>query len=314
MSQLTQPKRYGHPGADGAPGRDDAGAGPAMGNDRGVDSPAPTDPGGLRGARHGDFDAAALAAGRAGRTVAVCVPARNEAATVGAIVAEVGRALTRAGGGVDLVDDVVVVDDGSSDATAALARGAGARVVTARTAGGGKGEAMAVAVAETDAEVLVFLDADVTNFAPHFVTGLLGPLLGAAPGAPEVALVKGYYDRPLHGVRGEGGRVTELVARPVIDLLFPHLSGIRQPLAGETAVPRTVVDKTGLAPGYGVELGLLIDVAEHFGVEQVVQVDLGVRVHRNRPLAELRPQATDVLGTALRRAGALPPDRERRRP
>jgi len=277
-----------------------------MGNDRGVHPPAATDGVGPRLAHHRDFDAAALAAARAGRTVAVCVPARNEATTVGAIVAGVRRALTRHGGGVDLVDEVIVVDDGSSDDTAALARGAGARVVPARTAGGGKGEAMAVAVAESDAEVLVFLDADVTNFGPHFVSGLLGPLLGAAPGPPDVALVKGYYDRPFHGVPGEGGRVTELVARPVIDLLFPQLSGVRQPLAGETAVPRAVLDKTGLAPGYGVELGLLVDVAEHFGVGQVVEVDLGTRVHRNRPLAELRPQATDVLATALGRAGVLP--------
>jgi glucosyl-3-phosphoglycerate synthase len=93
------------------------------------------------------------------------------------------------------------------------------------------------------------------------------------------------------------------VARPVIDLLFPQLSAVRQPLTGETAVPRTVLDKTGLAPGYGVELALLIDVAEQFGVGHVAQVDLGVRIHRNRPLAELRPQATDVLEAALSRAG-----------
>ena len=164
-------------------------------------------------------------------------------------------------------------------------------------------------VEESDAELLVFLDADVTNFGPHFVTGLLGPLLtDPGPHQPDVALVKGFYERPLHGEPAGGGRVTELVARPVIDLLFPHLSGVRQPLAGETAAPRTVLDKTGLAPGYGVELGLLIDVAERFGVEQVVQVDLGVRVHRNRPLSELRPQATDVLRAALGRAPVHPID------
>jgi glucosyl-3-phosphoglycerate synthase len=122
-----------------------------------------------------------------------------------------------------------------------------------------------------------------------------------------VALVKGFYDRPLHGQPTGGGRVTELVARPVIDLLFPILAGVRQPLAGETAVPRTVVDKTGLAPGYGVELGLLVDVAEHFGADHVAQVDLGVRVHRNRPLGELRAHATDVLRAAFERAGVTPP-------
>ncbi len=284
-------------------------AGPPMGDDRSVGS----GPDAARGAavrrfHHRDFAAPALVAARAGRRVAVCLPARDEAATVGRIVTSVRDALTRAGGGADLVDDIVVVDDGSVDDTAGVARRAGARVVAARTVGGGKGQAMAVALEETDAELLVFLDADVRNFGPHYVTGLVGPLLeDPGPGRPDVALVKGFYERPLHGEESGGGRVTELVARPVIDLLFPHLSGVRQPLAGETAAPRTVLDKTGLAPGYGVELALLVDVAERFGVEQVAQVDLGVRIHRNRPLAELRPQATDVLGAALRRAGTTPP-------
>jgi len=282
-----------------------------MGDDRWVGSEPDAAPGAaLRCFDHRDFEVPALVAARAGRRVAVCLPARNEAATVGTIVTSVCASLTRRGGGADLVDDIVVVDDGSLDDTAAVARRAGARVVPARTTGGGKGQAMMVALDETDAELVVFLDADVRNFGPHYVTGLLGPLLeNPGPGRPDVALVKGFYERPLHGEKGAGGRVTELVARPVIDLLFPHLSGVRQPLAGETAAPRTVLDKTGLAPGYGVELALLVDVAERFGVEQVAQVDLGVRIHRNRPLAELRPQATDVLGAALRRAGVIPPRR-----
>ena len=268
-----------------------------------MDSPDAGGPARLRSAPHGRFDPHALVAARAGRRVAVCIPARDEAPTVGAVVGGVRHALTAAGGGLDLVDDVVVVDDGSTDGTGGVARRAGARVVRVDP-GRGKGEAMARALQETDAELLVFLDADVTNFGPHFVTGLLGPLLTEpGPNEPDVALVKGFYERPLGGEPGGGGRVTELVARPVIDLLFPHLAGVRQPLAGETAAPRTVLDKTGFSPGYGVELGLLIDVAEHFGVEQVVQVDLGVRVHRNRPLTELRPQATDVLSAALARRG-----------
>jgi glucosyl-3-phosphoglycerate synthase len=276
-----------------------------MGDDRRVGSrPGQARPAALRSFHHRDFDVAALVAARAGRRVAVCLPARNEAATLGPIVSTVRAVLTESGGGADLVDDIVVVDDWSHDDTAAVARRAGARVIAARTEGGGKGQAMAVALDVTDAEILVFLDADVQNFEAHYVTALVGPLLAdPGPGRPDVALVKGFYERPLHGERGAGGRVTELVARPVIDLLFPQLGGVRQPLAGETAAPRTVLDKTGLAPGYGVELALLIDVAQHFGVEQVAQVDLGVRIHRNRPLSELRPQATDVLGAALRRAG-----------
>jgi len=280
-------------------------AGPGMGDDRSVGSrPGEARPAALRSFHHGDFEVTTLVAARAGRRVAVCIPARNEARTVGPIVSRVRESLTRDAGGADLVDDIVVIDDGSHDDTAAVASRAGARVIAASTVGGGKGQAMARALDETDAELLVFLDADVENFAAHYVTGLLGPLLlESGPASPDVALVKGFYERPLHGEKGAGGRVTELVARPVIDLLFPHLSAVRQPLAGETAAPRTVLEKTGLAPGYGVELALLIDVAEQFGVEQVTQVDLGVRVHRNRPLTELRPQATDVLGAALRRAG-----------
>ena len=129
------------------------------------------------------------------------------------------------------------------------------------------------------------------------MTGLLGPLLTTE----HVALVKGFYTRPLHGDPTGGGRVTELVARPVLELLFPELSWVRQPLAGETAAHRWVFEKLGFAPGYGVELGLLIDVAQSLGPERLAQVDLGERIHRNRPLDELRPQAVDVLRAALER-------------
>jgi glucosyl-3-phosphoglycerate synthase len=252
----------------------------------------------IRSFHHGDFDAAGLAAARRGRRVTVCLPARDEAATVGPIVTCISTGLTAAGGGVDLVDEVVVVDDGSRDDTAAVAAGAGARVVPSGAAGGGKGQAMAVGLAETSGDLVVFLDADVENFSARFVVGLLGPLLTGE----DVTLVKGCYERPLHGRPGEGGRVTELVARPLLDLLFPELGGIRQPLAGETAAPRAVLEKIELAPGYGVELGLLVDIAEELGAERVAQVDLGTRIHRNRSLAELRDQARDVLQAALRRA------------
>ena len=127
---------------------------------------------------------------------------------------------------------------------------------------------------------------------------MLGPLLFF----DDIALVKGFYTRPLHGDPTGGGRVTELVARPVLELLFPELSDVRQPLAGETAAHRWVFEKVGFADGYGVEIGLLIDVAQLLGAGVLAQVDLGVRIHRNRPLHELRPQATDVLRAALARA------------
>jgi glucosyl-3-phosphoglycerate synthase len=241
-----------------------------------------------------------LAESKGDRRISVCIPARNEAATVGPIVHSIVSTLTGRPGGVPLVDEVVVVDDGSTDRTAEMAEQAGARVVTAHSPAGGKGQAMRSAIDATDGDLIVFADADVTNFGPHFVTGLLRPLLAEG----SVTLVKGFYQRPLHGTPDGGGRVTELMARPVIDLLFPHLSSIEQPLAGETAAPRWVLEKCELADGYAVELALLIDVASMFGVETIAQVDLGVRVHRNRPLTELRPQATDILRAALTRAPA----------
>jgi glucosyl-3-phosphoglycerate synthase len=248
--------------------------------------------------------ASALADLKGDRTIAVCIPARNEAATVGPIVDSIVSTLTGRSGGVSLVDDVVVVDDGSDDGTADLARRAGARVIRSEVPTGGKGQAMGSALIATDADLIAFVDADITNFGSHFVTGLLEPLLTD----DSVALVKGYYRRPLHGSADGGGRVTELMARPVIDLLFPDLAAIRQPLAGETAAPRRVLEKCGLADGYAVELALLIDVASLYGVDAIAQVDLGIRIHRNRPLDELRPQATDVLRAALARARPVTPD------
>jgi glucosyl-3-phosphoglycerate synthase len=253
---------------------------------------------------HAHFSAEVLAEAKGERRVSVCIPARNEAATVGPIVHSIVSALTASSGGTPLVDEVVVVDDGSTDKTGELAVQAGARVIVAESRGGGKGQAMRSALNSADGDLIAFVDADVTNFGPHFVTGLLGPLLLD----DAVSLVKGYYQRPLHGALDGGGRVTELMARPVIDLLFPQLSSIEQPLAGETAAPRWVLERCGLADGYAVELALLIDVAGHFGVSTVAQVDLGVRVHRNRPLSELRPQATDILRAALDRTPMITPD------
>ena len=247
---------------------------------------------------HHGFDPAGLVAAKAGRTVSVCIPARNEAATIGPIVRSIVSTLTADGGGLHLVDEVVVVDDGSTDDTGAIATRAGARVITGEAAGGGKGQAMRVAVRQSVGDLLAFIDGDVTNFEPHFVTGLLGPLLTD----DSITVVKGFYQRPLNRDSDGGGRVTELMARPVIDLLFPVLADVRQPLAGETAAHRWVFEKCSLADGYAVELALLVDVASRFGVETIAQVDLGVRVHRNRPLSELRPQATDILAAALARS------------
>ena len=251
---------------------------------------------------HGDYPAGRLAAAKRGRVVSVCIPARNEEATVGAIVRTIRDELVER---TRLVDEVLVVDDSSSDGTAGVARRAGARVIDAADvltdyyAGAGKGAAMWKGAAAAVGDVVVFCDADVTNFGPRFVTGLLGPLLVT----DEPAMVKAFYERPLDGRPGEGGRVTELVARPLISLLFPHLSGVIQPLSGECAMPREVLEAVPFATGYGVELGLLVEVAVRFGSRALFQVDLGERVHRNRPLDELGPQAMAILQTAFDRAG-----------
>ena len=152
-----------------------------------------------------------------------------------------------------------------------------------------------------EGDLLCWLDADIRNFGEHFVTGLLGPLLTQ----PEVAFVKGFYRRPLHDQPQGGGRVTELMARPLISTLFPQLARFVQPLSGEYAGRRDVLETLPFVEGWGVEFALLVDVIERFGIASTAQVDLGVREHRNRPLSELGPQATAILVTALRRAGLV---------
>ncbi|MGH9164556.1 MAG: glucosyl-3-phosphoglycerate synthase [Acidimicrobiales bacterium] len=255
-------------------------------------------------AHHLDFVVADLAARRQARRVSVCLPAHDEAATVGPIVATIRRHLVDGAG---LVDEVLVVDDGSRDATAAVARSAGARVVASH--GAGKGDALRTALLEARGELIVFCDADVRAFDPGFVVGLLGPLLGDA--GENVSLVKGFYHRDYEGRPDQGGRVTELLAKPLLRALFPDLAHIAQPLGGEYAAPRHVLEQLPFVTGYGVDIGLLLDVTARFGAPAVAQVDLGSRSHRNRPLAELSPQAEAVLATVLARAGLGPAVAER---
>lgn len=231
--------------------------------------------------------------------MSVVIPARNEAATVAGVV----RPLVTAHGpasGSGLVDEVVVVDDGSTDATARIARGAGARVHRL-TSSIGKGLAMTEGALVATGEFVIFLDADVVDMEPIWIPQLLGPLLLD----DEVALVKAFYERPLNGRPTGGGRVTELAARPILSLLFPDLADVLQPLAGETAARRSTILEVGIEPDYGAELGLLIDVARRHGASSIAQVDLGRRTHRNRPLNELGSMSRDVLRVALDRAGVL---------
>ena len=255
----------------------------------------------------GAFAVAPLVAAKraAGLTVSVCLPARNEEATVAQVVSAVRAALVD---DAPLVDEILVVDDHSEDRTAALAAGAGARVVDASAVltghgeGHGKGEALWKSVHESTGDLIAWVDADIVDFDPAFVVGLLGPLLTD----PAISFVKGHYHRPEADGVG-GGRVTELLARPLLAQYFPELAEVAQPLAGEYAARRTLLERLPFVVGYGVDVALLIDAARTVGVDGVAQVDLGVRHHRNRSLDELGPQALAVSQAILDRAGVRPP-------
>jgi glucosyl-3-phosphoglycerate synthase len=244
-----------------------------------------------------------------GQTVSLVVPARNEAATVGDVVTRLREALVDT---VALLDEVVVIDSDSVDDTYAVAEGAGAVVHRARDIRPdlgtvpGKGEAMWKSLFVTKGELIVFIDADLLDWDTHFVPGLLGPLLTDA----GVSLVKGFYERPFAtggtAAPYEGGRVTELVARPLIALHFPELSGLVQPLAGEWAVRRSLFETLAVPTGYAVELAALIDTARSEGIDAIAQVDLGRRAHRHQSLRDLGAMATQVLAAAWSRASAAP--------
>ncbi|HVK21192.1 MAG TPA: glucosyl-3-phosphoglycerate synthase [Actinokineospora sp.] len=237
------------------------------------------------------------------RTVSVVLPALDEEDTVGQVVDSVSPLLGT------LVDELVVIDSGSADRTVARAAAAGARVVdrsdvlTDFEPRPGKGEVLWRSLAATTGDLLVFLDSDLIDPDPAFVPSLLGPLLTAS----GVHLVKGFYRRPLRVETEEagtgGGRVTELLARPVLSALRPELSGIIQPLGGEYAATREFLESVPFAAGYGVEIGLLLDAHDRYGLDGLAQVNLGVRKHRNRSLLQLGVMARQILGTALSRCG-----------
>ena len=249
----------------------------------------------------GDFPLPLLQNAKGDHTISVCIPARNEEATVGTIVGAIHEHL--GSDGHSLVDEILVIDDRSTDRTADAAREAGATVVRVADVlsewgpGCGKGNVLWKSVAACTGNLIVWIDADLTSFTPACVTGLVGPLLTD----PSVAMVKGYYQRPEIGGTG-GGRTTELMARPLLATLFPHLTSVRQPLGGEYAARRAILERVPFSTGYGVETGLLIDIAALVGLDRLAQVDLGVRVHRNRSLDELSVQAMEIFHVALRRA------------
>ena len=258
--------------------------------------------------RHSDFDVTRLVRAKREQdlTVSVAIPALNEESTVGSIVERIRSELMDAQ---PLVDELAVIDSASSDRTVAAARAAGAHVYQDRDIlpemepFAGKGEALWKSLFVLRGDIILWLDADITNFHPRFVYGPLGPLLTD----PQVGYVKSFYRRPLGdaqevGTRSlEGGRVTELAARPLINMFWPHLAALVQPLAGEYAGRRDLLEQVPFCAGYGVEIGLLIDIAERFGIEAMAQVDLDERTHRNRPIGELSRMAFAVLHAALTR-------------
>lgn len=250
-----------------------------------------------------DWSVTELIEAKGSRTVSVVLPALDEEATVGAVVASVMPLLNT------LVDEIVVIDSGSTDATAARAAAAGARVESRESAlpgvpvVPGKGEVLWRSLAATSGDIVVFMDSDVIDPDPRYVPALLGPLLMN----PELHLVKGYYRRPLINADGVdaagGGRVTELTVRPLLAALRPELSGVIQPLAGEYAGTRELFTSIPFAAGYGVEIGVLLDTADRYGIDAIGQVDLGSRVHRNRPLHELGPMSRQIVATLFGRLG-----------
>ncbi len=255
-----------------------------------------------------DWTAQSLLSAKAecGLRVAVVVPARDEEATVGDVVAGVRRAWVD---DAPLVDELVVIDSDSTDGTARVAADAGAVVHAAAGvrpdlgSARGKGEALWKSLFVTTADVLAFVDSDLVEWGPHFVAGLVGPLLTA----PDVALVKAVYDRPLLDAQGHeaeaGGRVTELVARPLLALHRPGLAGVVQPLAGEWSVRRSVFERLSVPVGYGVEMAALVDTHDLLGAGAVVQVDLGRRAHRHHRHDTLGPMAVQVMAALEARTG-----------
>ena len=239
-----------------------------------------------------------------GLTVSLVLPTLNESETIGPIVRRAVREMQER---YPLVDEILVIDSDSTDDTVAIAEGEGARVLAHSAvlprygSFRGKGEALWKSLFETSGDIVVWADTDVRNWHHRMVYGTLGPLLVE----PRLQYVKGYYQRPIveGGVlkEGGGGRVTELVARPLINLFFPELSGMIQPLSGEYAGRRTLLEQIPFFTGYAVEIGHLIDASERAGIDGLGQVDLERRVHRNQELEGLSRMSFVILQAVMKR-------------
>jgi glucosyl-3-phosphoglycerate synthase len=238
-----------------------------------------------------------------GCSLSLALPALNEEKTVGKVIRTVKRALVER---VPLFDEIVLMDSNSTDRTREIAERLGIPVyihqellpeMGART---GKGEALWKSLLVTRGDIIAWIDTDIINIHPRFVYGIVGPLLLHS----EIQLVKGFYRRPLKMgdtvQAGGGGRVTELTARPLLNLFYPELSGVVQPLSGEYAGRRQALETAVFSSGYGVETGLLIDIFERYGLRAIAQVDLLERIHRNQGLEALSKMSFAICQTILR--------------
>lgn len=251
-----------------------------------------------------DIEALVEAKKKMGVTISLCIPTLNEEATIGKEVIMFRSELMQR---FPLVDEIAVIDSGSTDNTLAVASSFGADTYLAADILGnleqkrGKGENLWKAIYQLKGDIIVYIDADIKNIHPRFVYGLLGPLLQN----PEVKYVKAFYDRPIafsEGIRPSGGgRVTEILVRPLFSLFFPDLSAIIQPLSGEYAVKREVLEKISFPIGYGVETSHLLDVYKLYGLNAFAQTDLDQRVHMNQATVDLGRMSFGILQTFLTR-------------
>lgn len=239
-----------------------------------------------------------------GITISLALPALNEEETIGKVIGTIKPALMDR---VPLLDEIVLVDSNSSDRTRQVAAGMGIPVhihqelLPRLGPREGKGEALWKSLLVTHGDMIAWIDTDIVNIHPRFVYGILGPLLLR----PGLQMVKGFYHRPLRvGDRmeaGGGGRTTELTARPLLNLFYPELSGVIQPLSGEYAARRQVLESLPFCSGYGVETGLLIDTLERYGLSSIAQVDLLERIHHNQPLEALSKMSFAIIQAVIRR-------------
>ena len=239
-----------------------------------------------------------------GLSISLALPSLNEEKTVGHVIETIQQSLLL---DVPLLDEIVLIDSNSQDRTREIAQSLGVpvyihqEVLPRYGSRRGKGEALWKSLYCTHGDIVIWLDTDIVNIHPRFAYGLIGPLLLR----PDIQFVKGFYRRPLKvGDKiqaGGGGRVTELTARPLLNLFYPELSGVIQPLSGEYGGLRTALEKFSFFSGYGVEIGLLIDMLEKFGLSSIAQVDLQERIHHNQPLEALSKMSFAIIQAVIRK-------------